>query len=83
MFELVPVVCLIKPGKIFSSPAAVTLLWLDNIRSTKVVPVRGKPIIKIGSSLSTVSSESDELSIAGAKPLAPVAVDMAASNSRS
>ena len=35
-----------------NSPAEVTLEWLSKIRSSSVVPVRGSPIMKIGSTLS-------------------------------
>jgi len=38
-------------GKFFSSPAECTSGWLEMIRSTSVVPERGMPITKIGSSV--------------------------------
>ena len=37
--------------KFSSSPAACTSGWLAMIRSTSVVPLRGMPMTKIGSSL--------------------------------
>ena len=52
---------LAKLARKASSPPGVTLEWLETIRSTRVVPERGRPMMKIGcgTSLRSVAAATD------------------------